>query len=323
MHGVAPPARAAVVGAGTMGSGFAQLFALAGIATTVVDTSADRAEHARAATVEAARRFEAQAMMPAGAAEVVAAHLSATGSLADAVRTADFVIEAVVEEPEVKREVFRAIEDATAPGTLIATNTSAIPIHELAAAFARPDRFLGTHWFNPPQWVPCVEVIPGPETSPGAVARATALLERLGKAPVVVGDKAGFVANRIQFAMFREAAAVVADGIATAEDVDAVVRNSFGFRLPFYGPFAIADMAGLDVYAGAYAALEEEFGPRFAAPELLSRLVDEGRLGTKSPRGGFLGVSGDEAEAVAARRDASYAALSRLRSELEHPDAGG
>lgn len=305
-----------------MGSGFAQLFALAGIATSVVDTSAGRAEQARAATVEAARRFEAQEMMRAGAGDVIDAHLSATGSLAEAVRTADFVIEAVTEEPAVKRDVLRAIEDATSPGTLIATNTSAIPIRELAAAFSRPDRFLGTHWFNPPQWVPCVEVVPGPETSPGAVARATALLERLGKVPVVVGDKAGFVANRIQFAMFKEAAAVVADGIATAEDVDAVVRNSFGFRLPFYGPFAIADMAGLDVYAGAYAALEEEFGPRLATPELLARLVEQGRLGTKSPEGGFLGVSGDEAAAMAARRDASYVALSRLLEQLDADVAG-
>jgi 3-hydroxybutyryl-CoA dehydrogenase len=317
MHDATVLRRAAIVGAGTMGSGFAQLLARAGVATRIAEASPERAERARAQTVEGARRFEAQGLFASGDADAVDANLTAARSLEDAVDGAELVIEAVTEDPEVKREVFRTVEAHVAPDTLVATNTSAIPIRELSTAFDAPERFLGTHWFNPPQWVPCVEVIPGPRTTPETVERARAILERLGKQPVVVGDKAGFVANRIQFAMFKEAAAVVADGVAGPEEVDAVVRSSFGFRLPFYGPFAIADMAGLDVYAGAYAALEQEFGPRFAAPESVTRLVEAGRTGTKSPEGGYLGITGDEAAALAARRDAAYAALGRLLADLD------
>ena len=128
---------------------------------------------------------------------------------------------------------------------MIATNTSAIPIRELAPALRSPERFVGTHWFNPPQWIPCVEVIAGPSTSPEVIAKTASLLTRLGKKPVVVGDAGGFVANRLQFAMYKEAVSIVADGVATPEQVDEVVRNSFGFRLPIFGPFMIADMAGL------------------------------------------------------------------------------
>ena len=165
---------------------------------------------------------------------------------------ADLIVEAVVERPDVKAAVYAAIEAAAADGAVIATNTSSIPIAELAAGLRRPGRFLGVHWFVPPLLVPCVEVIPRPSTDEQVVQQVVDALTRLGKAAVVVGDGPGFVANRIQFAMFREAARIVEDGLATPEQVDEVVRSSFGFRLPFFGPFTIADMAGLDVYADIY-----------------------------------------------------------------------
>jgi 3-hydroxybutyryl-CoA dehydrogenase len=216
----------------------------------------------------------------------------------------------------VKLRVFAEVEAAAPREAVIASNTSAIPIGTLAAGLERPERFLGMHWFNPPQWVPAVEVIPTPATDGAAVERVHAFLRHLGKRPVTVGDKAGFVANRIQFAMFKEAVSVVADGVATAEQVDEVVRSSFGFRLPFFGPFTIADMAGLDVYTGAYEALTEEFGPRFEAPELLAEHVREGRLGVKAG-GGFLGLTQEQAAELVARRDASYRALSELLARLQ------
>ena len=122
------------------------------------------------------------------------------------------------------------------------------------------------HWFVPPLLVPCVEVIPRPDDRRHGVEQVVEVLTRLGKAAVVVGDGPGFVANRIQFAMFREAAKIVEEGLATPEQVDQVVRSSFGFRLPFFGPFTIADLAGLDVYADIYEALERGLGPGFSAP---------------------------------------------------------
>ncbi|NUT54852.1 MAG: 3-hydroxyacyl-CoA dehydrogenase family protein, partial [Thermoleophilia bacterium] len=138
----------------------------------------------------------------------------------------------------------------------------------------------------------------------------------LGKVPVVVGDGAGFVANRIQFAMFREAARIVEEGVASAEQVDEVVRSSFGFRLPFFGPFTIADMAGLDVYADIFETLERDLGPGFAAPAILAEHVGRGELGVKSGRG-FLDLSEAQADALIDRRDRAYVALAGLRRELE------
>ncbi len=170
------------------------------------------------------------------------------------------MVEAVFERPDVKATAYEEVEAAASGETVIATNTSSIPITELALTLRSPGRFLGVHWFVPPLLVPCVEVIPTRSTDPGVVENVVSALTALGKIAVVVGDGPGFVANRIQFAMFREAARIVEDGVATPEQVDEIVRSSFGFRLPFFGPFTIADMAGLDVYAddGEVAGLEQQ-----------------------------------------------------------------
>jgi 3-hydroxybutyryl-CoA dehydrogenase len=304
------PRVAAVVGTGYMGTGFVQLLALAGLDVRLADADARRAAAAHERAVALAARFEELSLMAAGAAETIGAKAVAAGSIAEAVDGADVVFEAVTEDVAVKRDVLSAVEDAAAAEAILTTNTSAIPIRVLADGLRHPERFLGTHWFNPAQWVPAVEVIPGERTRPEVVETAVALLRRLGKDPAVVGDGPGFVANRIQFAMFREAAMIVEEGLATAEETDRVVRGSFGFRLPFFGPFTIADMAGLDVYAGAFRVLEEEFGPRFSAPPSLRALVGDGKLGTKAG-GGYLLDAGAGGE-LTERRDRLYAALRRL-----------
>ena len=159
--------------------------------------------------------------------------------------------------------------------------------------------------------MPGVEVIPGSRTDGNRVDQVVALLHRAGKLPAVVGDTPGFVGNRLQYALFQEAAALVEEGVATAEAVDDVVRSTFGFRLPFYGPFAIADMAGLDIYRGAYRVFEDAYDGRFVAPRVLLDLIDEGSLGAKSGRG-FVVSSKEQAAAMGQQRDRSYAALMRL-----------
>jgi 3-hydroxybutyryl-CoA dehydrogenase len=309
------PSSAAIVGSGTMGCGFAQLLALAGVEVAVIDVSAELADTARQRAISAAAQFAAAGMMPADAELRVAERVTAHASIADGVSNVDLVIEAVTEDLRVKAAVLAEIERCAPAHTVIASNTSAIPIADMAAGLTAPERFLGTHWFNPPQWVPLVEIIPGTRTSPAVIDRVQALLRRLGKRPVTVGDAAGFVANRIQFAMFKEAASVVADGVASAEQVDEVVRMSFGFRLPFYGPFAIADMAGLDVYSGAYTSLEADLGARFSPPPLLSELVAEGDLGTKTGRG-FLPPDGVSPQVRTDRRDRAYYAMQDLLRQL-------
>ena len=241
--------------------------------------------------------------------------VGAAADLPAAVASADLVFEATPERIEIKRDVLAAC-DAHAPAeAIIATNTSSLPIDDLAAFVERKERFLGMHWFNPPEWTPAVELIPSAHTDPEIVARAQEFLLAIGKKPATVASGPGFVANRIQFALFREALACVEDGLATPQEVDEVVRSSFGFRLPFYGPFQIADMAGLDVYVSILDVLSKGLGADWEAPESLREIVAGGCLGTKALVG-FYEYSEGERAALLIERDKRYAALSRLLDEF-------
>lgn len=310
------PSRVAVVGAGTMGVGISHVFAATGIATALVDATPELSETALERSLELLRRLEADGTVERGVGRTAERHLRAAASIEEAVHGVDLVVEAVVERADVKRGVYAEIEAAASPDAVVATNTSSIPIAQLAAGLGRAERFLGIHWFVPPLLVPCVEVIPTATTADGVVGRVVAALTRLGKDPVVVGDGPGFVANRIQFAMFREATRIVEEGLAAPAQVDEVVRSSFGFRLPFFGPFTIADMAGLDVYADIFDTLEGGLGEGFTAPRILRERVDRGDLGVKTGRG-FLELSGTQADELIDRRNRAYVGLARLREELE------
>lgn len=314
--------RVCIVGAGYMGTGIGQVLALAGADRVVlVDTDAGRARAAVERTVAEAASFEREELLPPGAADLIADRTSAGDDLPASAAAATLVVEAVFEDPAVKVPVLRDIARAAAPDAVITTNTSAIPIRQLAGALPDPSRFLGLHWFNPPQFVPGVEVIPGPDTADGIAPRLVELLRRAGKWPAVVPDTSGFVCNRLQFALFREAAMMVEEGLATPEAIDEVVRGSFGFRLPFYGPFMIADMAGLDVYAGAYQALEEAYGPRFSCPPSLAAKVAAGEYGAKTGSGYTVRGSHWSSD-QALHRNRSYRRLQRIADDGAAPDAG-
>jgi 3-hydroxybutyryl-CoA dehydrogenase len=312
--------RVAILGSGTMGAGFAQLLALGGVPSAIADATPEAAEQAKARLLDATAAYAQRGLVPGDSERLVDEHVSPCATIEDAVAGVDLVIEAVPEDPELKHAILDAAELAAPAGAVITTNTSAIPIGDLGARRRDASRFLGMHWFNPPQWVPCVELIPTPATAPEHVEALSAFLVGLGKTPCVVGDGAGFVGNRIQFAMFREACRIVEDGLATPQTVDAVVRSSFGFRLPFFGPFEIADMAGLDVYAGAYDALVGQFGDRLSCPPAITERVARGELGAKSGKG-FLEHTPESARATATWRDAAYASLSRLLGELPDREA--
>ena len=185
------PGRAAVIGAGTMGTGVAQMLAWAGIPCSVADASPDIAAQAVRRAVLLAERFERDHLLPVGAAAAVGRHVTAASSVEDASERANFVIEAVSEDPVLKHAVYAEVEAGASHETVIASNTSAIPIRELSHTLNEPGRFLGTHLVNPPQWIPCVEVIPGPCTNELTIALVLSLLRRLGKQPVRVGDGAG------------------------------------------------------------------------------------------------------------------------------------
>jgi len=311
--GASWPGGVAVIGAGTMGLGIAEAFAVAGLPVRLAEATPALARQARDRLRERVAGHVAAGLLPPAALDRVAP-VEAAEDAAAAVAGVGLVIESVPERLAVKREVLEAVA-AAAPAAVIATNTSSFPIDELAASVAGPERFLGVHWFNPPEWIPGVEVIPGAATEAATVERVTVLLRAIGKRPIVVGSGPCFVANRIQNALFREAAACVAAGLATPREVDEVVRTTFGFRLPFFGPFQIADMAGLDVYASVFGTMARDLGESWQAPAPLRAAVAEGRLGTKSGAG-FFDYGDDERQRLLIERDRRYAALAELTLRL-------
>jgi 3-hydroxybutyryl-CoA dehydrogenase len=306
----------AVVGAGYMGKGIAQTLGRAGARITLIDREPGVASAALAAMIDDVVEAEDKGLVPPGSADILRENASSAG-LEDGLRDADLVVEAVFEDLSVKHAVLRGIEAHVGDDTIIATNTSAIPVTDLARVLRRPERFFGVHWFNPAPYLPGIEIILGAQSDGSRLDAVRDLLVRAGKAPVVVADTPGFIANRLQFALFKEAALMVEEGSATPEQVDEVVKSGFGFRLPFFGPFAIADMAGLDVYASAYATLAAKLGPRFECPPSLTEHVARGDFGTKSGRG-YLDLTRDEVDRMAALRDRSYVALAQLRTDLAH-----
>ena len=314
------PQTVAVVGAGTMGLGVAECFAAAGIVVRLTDATPDLTRRAKERLVERARGHAAAGLLAREAAERVETVVT-VDSAAEAASGVDLVFEAVPEDMGLKREILGACSGATPPGAVIVSNTSSLPINDLAGFVGRPGRFCGMHWFNPPEWTPGVEVIPAQATEPETVERVVAFLRSIGKRPAVVGDGPGFVANRIQNALFLEAVRCVEEGLASPQEVDEVVRSCFGFRLPFFGPFQIADMAGLDVYESVLGILEEGLGERFEAPETLRKLVEGGRTGTKSGAG-FLKYTEEERDRLLIERDRRYAALNELLERLPPVSAG-
>jgi 3-hydroxybutyryl-CoA dehydrogenase len=303
-----------VVGAGYMGGGIAQVLAIAGYQVAISDADADTTLRHRDRLYAEAAEFEREGLFDPGSTALVEANLRAASSLADAVEGADFVEEAVLEVPEVKGPVLRDIEAVARPGTIIGSNTSTLPIAGLAAYLSRPAQFLGVHFSNPAPFIPGVELIAHAGTEEAAVVASEEVVAATGKLSARVSDQAGFVLNRLQYVLLREAVNLVEEGVATAEDVDTIVRTTFGYRLPFFGPFAIADMAGLDVYAAGFKTLSEHYGERLATPAMLTELVAAGKYGVKKD-GGFVTPAGDQAPLVAYRNRA-YARLGQLLREL-------
>jgi len=294
----------AIVGLGTMGCGIAESALLNGFSLRVVDAS----EHETSAGMDRVRariaRHVTAGLVPP---DLLAAMVEVRPgtSVADACRDAELVIEAVPED--------WAIKEATA---IIATNTSSFPIERLAPHVEEPGAFLGVHFFNPAEWVPGVEVVPGPATRPEVIERVFEVLRSLGKVPVVVKSSPGFLANRLQLALFVECLRCLEEGLATADEIDAVVSSTFGFRLPVFGPFMVADMAGLDVYASILDSLEKRFGERFAGASALRSLVATGAYGMKTGRG-FRQYNEDTSQKTVERRDNAY---KRLRHALGYDD---
>ncbi|WOP19095.1 3-hydroxyacyl-CoA dehydrogenase family protein [Raineyella sp. LH-20] len=311
-----------VVGAGYMGGGIAQSLAIAGFDVTIADVDAAAAEKAYARLIAEAQEFEDQGLYKPGSAALVAANIRWSPSIEEAVADADFVEEAVFEVADVKKPVLERISRAARPDAIIGTNTSTIPVHVLVPAVVGPERFLTVHFSNPAPFIPGVELVAGQATRPDVVATVKDILQRCGRQGAQVADTPGMVLNRLQYVLLKEACSIVEEGIATPEDVDTIVRTTFGFRLGFFGPFAIADQAGLDVYVNCFKTFEGAFGERLATPEMLRDAVGAERLGVKNGRGLTGDFDDDVKAALIAYRNKAYAKMLDLVQEMGPAPAG-
>ena len=310
-----PVQHIAVIGSGYMGGGIAQVLALSGAKVRIADVSAEIAAKHLDRLIEESKRYVADGLFPEGATETIEANLAAAQTIEQAVLDAQFIEEAVPERPEAKLDVLARIGAAARPDAIIGSNTSTIAIGTLAEAVEHPERFLGVHFSNPAPFIPGVELIPHAGTDVSLLPTVEAIVAATGKSTARVKDKTGFVLNRLQFALFTEAARVVEEGVASAEDVDTIVRTTFGFRLPFFGPFAIADMAGLDTYGMSLASVHAAYPDRFETPAILQEHLDRGEFGTKSGAG-FLNVPTERTPELVAYRDRAYVAMQQLLDDL-------
>ncbi len=275
---MAAKSRIAVIGAGLMGHGIAQVFALGGHDVAITDTYAPNLETVKSRIATNLRDLDEDPK----AAERVTPH----ADLAAAVRESDFVVEAALEDLPLKQKLFGEIEKHVRADTILASNTSVIPITRIMEGLAHRERALGTHWWNPPYLVPLVEVIGTQWTSQDAIDKTMALHKAIGKTPVhVKKDVAGFVGNRLQHALWREAIALVEHGICDAETVDTVIKAAFGRRLAVLGPLENADLVGTDLTLAIHKTVLPEIESRPGPSPYLEKLVKEGKLGFKSGEG--------------------------------------
>ena len=276
------PQAIGVIGAGTMGSGIAQVCALAALSVVMLDVDEKRVAKGRDAIAGGLDRLVKKSKLSAAERDAALGRLRGAtdyGALGDC----DLIIEAATEDEPLKLKILRQADELAKKDALLATNTSSISISKLAAATKRPARFFGLHFFNPVPLMALVEVVRGRQTDDATVEAASAFARRLGKTPVVVKDSPGFVVNRLLCPMLNEAVLAYGEGIATAQDIDEAMK--LGCNHPI-GPLALADLIGLDVLLAVMEVFHREFkDPKYRPASLLKEMVADGRLGRKSGRG--------------------------------------
>jgi 3-hydroxybutyryl-CoA dehydrogenase len=279
--------RVGIIGSGLMGSGIAQVAAYSGCEVTLVDVDQARVDAAIAGIRKRLEREAERGRISAPDCEAASARLFGVADMKTmgSLSRVDAVIEAVVEDIHVKSGIFKKLGEVCRPEALLASNTSSLPLSDLAAASGRPERVIGLHFFNPPWALKLVEIVSTASTTDETLADALQLCERMGRVPVQVKDTPGFIANRLLVPFIFDAIDLLDSGVATAQDIDDACKVGLNHTM---GPLATADLIGLDTLKLIAESMFEEYGePRFKAPTLLRRLVSLGHLGRKSGRGFF------------------------------------
>ncbi len=300
------PAVATVVGSGTMGPGIAATLARAGAQVRVYDISADALERAKQTY-----NFASGVLDQVGGPKVEGGSAVFTTDISEALTGSLFVIEAVPETLELKNSVLAQIEGLVGDDVIIGTNTSGIPISAMAPALTHPERFIGMHWSNPPHLIPMIEVIPGPDTAPAVTDQLLDIVKAFGYHPVIEKEIAGFVENRVLYAILRECVALLKAGIVTPEDLDTCVKWGIGYKLSVIGPTRLLDMAGLDIYAAVSGYLNKELDAATETPQVIKDKIAAGELGFKSDKGMYVYGPGD---VDAKRKDITAGLVAALKT---------
>jgi 3-hydroxybutyryl-CoA dehydrogenase/5-formyl-3-hydroxy-2-methylpyridine 4-carboxylate dehydrogenase len=301
--------RATILGTGTMGPGMGAVLARAGLSVTLFDVNPEALERAKA-TVSFVEGVLDRLEVP----DQGGGSLSYESDQAAALEGSEIVIEAIPEKLELKQEVLAAVEPQISPETIIASNTSGIPITAIASKLAHPERVIGWHWSNPPHLIPMNEVINGELTAPAVTAAVQELTRRIGYHPVTLKKEVpGFVENRVLYAIMRECLALVDEGVIDVEGLDLCVKWGIGYKLAVVPPIQLLDMAGLDIYTSVASFLNADLSNESGISKTATDLRDAGRLGIKSG-GGFFDYTPERIKELQAQRGAALVAVRKALS---------
>ncbi|MGE7608131.1 3-hydroxyacyl-CoA dehydrogenase family protein [Peribacillus frigoritolerans] len=307
----------AIIGSGVMGSGIAQSFAVSGYYVTINDIKEELLNHAQNRISENLSLLMEEGALTGLEKQGALANITYSVDLEGAVRDADFIIEAIPEVIELKINFYQQLEEMIKPDAIVASNTSTFPISQLMEKASFADRMVITHFFNPGHLVPLVEIVQHDETKPEIVKTTMDLMRKIGKSPILLKKEiAGFIANRLQTALMREAFYLLKEGVADAEDIDTAITAGPGFRWAFTGPIEIADFGGLDTWQRVFDNVSPVLDQSKEAPDLIRDLVAEGKLGTKSGEGIFTYEKSTVSQKIN-ERDRNFIKLGKLKMEKE------
>ena len=290
-----------IAGAGTMGSGIAQIFARKGYEIVIVDIKEEFLENSKKLISIFNDSLIEEGLMEESEADKIHKNIS-YGLSKKVFANCDLIIEAIIEKMDIKQDFWQEVESIAKEDAIFATNTSGLSIVGISEKVKNKERFIGMHFWNPPHIIPLVELIRGDRTSDKTVESLLELVEKIDKVPVVVQkDSPGFIGNRIQFAVFREALNIVGEGIATIEDVDKAMKYGPGFRYPIIGPLQTADLGGLDTFYYISSYLFKDLSNVKEPQEILKKLMDNNELGVKSKKGFYDYSNGKDEETIKER----------------------